>query len=37
MSYEDKIAELYEFIGFKIKKDLAKIAITCSSYANEKK
>lgn len=36
MSYEDKIAELYEFIGFKIRKDLAKIAITCSSYANEK-
>lgn len=37
MKIEDKIAKLYDFIGFKVRMDLAIISITCSGYANEHK
>ena len=32
---EDKVDLLFEFIGFKIKEEYARIAITCSNYAEE--
>lgn len=37
MIVENKVAKLYEFIGFRVRKDLAEIAITCSGYANDHK
>ncbi|MFA7376944.1 MAG: ribonuclease III domain-containing protein [Acholeplasmataceae bacterium] len=35
MNMEDKVDLLFEFIGFKIKEEYARIAITCSNYAEE--